>query len=400
MGIPRLGIIGISGFGRAHYDDLLREQAAGRIALTAATIINQGEEAERCARLARLGCALFTDHRAMLDAWRGRLDLVCIPTGIHLHAPMACDCLAAGANAFIEKPAAATMQDVRRMQAAERQHGRFIAVGYQTMYASETLVMKRALLAGRLGKVRRIACRGLWPRDQAYYRRNGWAGRLKADGHWVLDSPFNNAIAHQLNMCLFLAGPTERASCTPLRVQAELGQAHGIESADTAALRIHCAEGPEIIFLATHCSAGSLDPEIRVDGDAGHLLWTFRTLTIRDQDGTEEVLDCEGPTLRQSLWRSLLARLAGDDRFLCGLEVAGTQTLVVNGAHLSAAVQTAPAGLVRQEVRPDGKVSTIIDGIDTQIAEAFQRGCLLSETGCVWLRPGRVVEVAWGMDFI
>ena len=38
-------IIGISGFGAVHYNDFLREHAAGRIHIVGATVINQEEEA-------------------------------------------------------------------------------------------------------------------------------------------------------------------------------------------------------------------------------------------------------------------------------------------------------------------------------------------------------------------
>ena len=42
-------IIGISGWGRIHYEDLLRRRERGDIRICAATVINQAEEAEKCA---------------------------------------------------------------------------------------------------------------------------------------------------------------------------------------------------------------------------------------------------------------------------------------------------------------------------------------------------------------
>ena len=53
----------------------------------------------------------------MLSEFGGKLDLCFIPTGIDLHAPMAIEAMRAGANAFIEKPAAAVIEDIAAMQA-------------------------------------------------------------------------------------------------------------------------------------------------------------------------------------------------------------------------------------------------------------------------------------------
>jgi len=122
-------VIGVSGFGRTHYDDLMREVEAGRMRALGATVINQDEEQEKCERLLSLGCRLFTDHREMLDKLSGKIDICFIPTGIHLHAAMSIDAMRAGADVLVEKPVAATVQDVRRMQACERDTGRFGAVG-------------------------------------------------------------------------------------------------------------------------------------------------------------------------------------------------------------------------------------------------------------------------------
>ena len=77
-----VAVIGISGFGAVHYADFVREHAAGRVNVVAATVINQADEPEKCAFLQSIGCRLFTDYRAMLEEFRGKIDLCFIPTGI------------------------------------------------------------------------------------------------------------------------------------------------------------------------------------------------------------------------------------------------------------------------------------------------------------------------------
>ena len=196
-------IIGVSGFGRVHYEMLLNEHAAGTVEIVGATIINQDEEAEKCAHLRALGCRIFDDYEAMLRALAGKAELCLIPTGTPLHKTMTIAALKAGMHVYVEKPAAGCIQDVRAMQQASCAADKLVAVGYQHMYAPSTLEIKRQILDGLIGKVEAIKCRVLWPRGHDYYQRNNWAGRLRVDDTWVLDSPFNNAVAHELMMMLF-----------------------------------------------------------------------------------------------------------------------------------------------------------------------------------------------------
>ncbi|MFU8781232.1 MAG: Gfo/Idh/MocA family oxidoreductase, partial [Kiritimatiellia bacterium] len=89
-------MIGISGYGRMHYDLLCSAEAQGRIEMVGATVINQEEEVERCAELKKRGCRLFTDYQVMLQELSGRAEFCVIPTGTPLHRPMAVAALEAG----------------------------------------------------------------------------------------------------------------------------------------------------------------------------------------------------------------------------------------------------------------------------------------------------------------
>ncbi|ADI14959.1 Gfo/Idh/MocA family protein [Truepera radiovictrix] len=386
-------LVGVSGFGRVHYGDLLRQQERGRVRLIGATVINQAEEVETCRHLQALGCRLYDDAETMFRELRGEIDLCCIPTGIHQHAPMTVAALRAGANVLVEKPAAATLGDVYAMRAAERETGGFVAVGFQSMYAPETLVMKRAILAGDIGKLRAIKCRALWPRLDSYYTRNAWAGRLKLGERWVLDSPFNNAVAHQLNMICFLAGTELHRSARLQRVEAELLRAHAIESADTASLRLLTEDGVTLHFVVTHCSETVLDPEIVVRGDRGSIHWTFDEMRLQKRDGSLVQLPCLGGTpLRDAMQEAVRARVRDPEVFVCDLGVAGTHTLAVNGAHLACPVHAIPERFV-ERYPAEGAIKTVVRGIEGAVARAFDEERLFSELGVPWARPGGVASL-------
>ncbi|GCE08821.1 Gfo/Idh/MocA family protein [Dictyobacter aurantiacus] len=388
-------LIGVSGFGNVHYQDLMRAVERDEVRLLGATVINQEEEAEKCQRLRAIGCRIFTDFTQMLEQFRGQCDVCFIPTGILLHAPMTLAALRAGANVFVEKPAAATIQDVLAMRACSEEVGRFVAVGFQTMYAHETFWMKRAILEQQIGKLQSIKCYALWPRLDEYYTRNSWAGRLQIHDAWVLDSPFSNAVSHQLNMLCFLAGSELTRSAILRSVEAELYRGHEIESTDTACIRVTAEPGVPLYFYVTHCSVQLAGPEIIVRGDRGSIHWTTDHVEITRADGTHEEMDCDtGLQLRDRLMQHLYRKVADPQSFVCDLDIAGAHVLAFDGAYESSPIhQLEPALLSRFE--ESGSIKTVIEGIDDIIKQAFTQEKLFSELETVpWARPGKVIPLS------
>jgi predicted dehydrogenase len=341
----RVCLIGVTGFAHTHYTELTGHHALGLVRLVAATVINPAEVPDKVRHLGELGCRVHRDFREMLAAWAGRADLCIVPTGIHWHAPMAIAALEAGMDVLLEKPAAATLDDIRAMQAAERGSGRRVMLGFQSMYASETLAMKRMVLDGTLGRIGEILSWSLWPRDASYYARNAWAGRLSVAGAPVLDSPFNNAVAHQLHMILFLAGSSETSSAAVTGVRAELHRAKPIESCDTAALAISTASGIPCRFLTSHACDTTIDPVIEIRGERGTLRWeSHRRLTLRRGDGPAEPLPMDDPAqCRQRMHAAVREAIGGGGAFLSRLDHAAEHTRVVNLAHAAGPIRTIPA---------------------------------------------------------
>ncbi|WOO43267.1 Gfo/Idh/MocA family oxidoreductase [Rubellicoccus peritrichatus] len=390
----RVALIGVSGFAQVHFTMISNAMESSRLKLLAATVINQEEEAEKCSLIGSMGGKLYQDYRQMLQELDGQIDLCFIPTGIHLHTPMTIAALRAGANVFVEKPAAATIQEVNAMQETERRSNQFVAVGYQTMYASETLWMKEAIINGKIGKIKSIKCRGLWPRFDSYYTRNNWAGRLRVGQDWMLDSPFNNAIGHQLNMICFLAGKELSKSAEIANIQAELYRARSIESADTACMRISTNDDISLYFYATHSSSGILNPEITVIGESGEVHWTFQKATLRTANDEVHEINCEQPaSLRQQIIPRLAERINNSNAFICGLDIAKAQTLCVNGAHESSSIHEIPAQYI-EKINTDGEIKTIVKELDATIQTAFRKEKLFSELGVPWAQSGKLIDLS------
>ena len=387
---PRAAIIGVSGYGKIYLEMLLQYAARGDFEIAAATVINRAQERSACAALEATGAMIYGDYHEMLEAQAGQLDLVLIPTGIHWHARMTLAALAAGANVLVEKPLAATVQDVRTIRETAPASGRFVAVGFQDIYLEDNLAMKRRLVAGALGRLRRIRGRGLWPRDDDYYARNDWAGRIRVGGEWVLDSPLANALAHFLNLSLFLAGGEAERSASPVLVEAELYRARPIESYDTAAVRATARNGVEICFYASHSCAEATEPELQIEGDGGTAVWSaaagWRMHSAREG---ETSLPARGETqARREMFARILRRLHDPRTFVCGPEIAAEHILCVNGAHAATPIRDIPpAYLETRRHGSGGAAQPVISGLAPQVERAFATGRLLHESGCPWASP-------------
>ncbi len=392
----RTSLIGVSGFGNVHYSDLIQYREKGLLEISAATIINQDEEKEKCEKLRSLGCRIYTDYRQMLADFRGKIDICFIPTGIHLHKPMTVAALEADMNVFVEKPLAATIQDVFEMKKARKSSGKFAAVGYQTMYTPEVMRIKEVLCSGRLGKIKVVKCCALWPRAEAYYSRNNWAGKLKLKDTWVLDSPFNNALAHYLNLICFFAGNEIAKSAELKSIEAELYRANRIESANTACMRIITEDGKPLYLTLTHACEKNFGPDMTISCEKGEVRWDQEKSSISVSDGTrEDIVNKNGNELRTCVMDSILKRVVDKNAFICDLDIAGTQTLAANGAHESSEIHQIDEKLIYVQMTKDGYTQTeskqhAVKGIEAIVMESYKKEKLFSELNVPWAVKGKV----------
>jgi predicted dehydrogenase len=333
--LPRVALIGATGYGRSHLDFILSNHEAGRWQLVAVTIINPEEAVEVSARLEALGVRIYRDYKTMLDGEDG-LDLVCIPTAIHWHTPMTLDALAAGANVYVEKPLAGSVAEVDEILAARAKSGRFVAVGFQHLYLSQTWQVKEWILEGKIGRLKCLRGIASAPRKLSYFQRNGWAGKTHVGGHPVFDSPLNNALSHYVNLMLFLAG-TDRASSAKVRIQeANLYRIQPIETFDTASIHGRTDDGADFFFHATHSAEEALNPMVRIEGESGAIEWSGDG-GLRLEIGDGHVEEIAPPGFQDDSKRVrgdvLVAMLAGENPDYCSVEIALEHVKFIDQLH-------------------------------------------------------------------
>lgn len=366
-----VGVIGIHGFSRQHLTQFLARQALGECRIVAAVAHQRELDPAYAASLEAHGIRLVPDLDALLAL---DIQLISVPLGIHLHAPVAERCLRAGRDVYLEKPIAATVAEVETLARAERDSGRTLIIGFQDLFQPGLWHLRDRLAAGDWGTVRQITITVGWPRARAYYARNAWAGKIRLGDGWVRDSIANNACAHFLNVGVFLAGQ-------PLAVTAELGRGYAIESFDTCSLRVDTARGIPVVFNATHLGTSEFGPRVRIDCERG----VIENTRLEDgqpwrlPDGSEIAV----PPRHAQPYRETLAHLRGESATICRLPDCRAHTAVIEAAHLGCPIADLP-GLIADTDK------IVHPRIDEALVLAHQRGCTLGETGLIpGLAPGR-----------
>ncbi len=392
----RVLMVAIGGYGYYYLRTLL-DDVPRHLAVLAGVVDPWARSSRAWREVEALAVPVADTVDAFFDAG-GMADLAVVASPIHAHVPQAIAALAHGCAVLVDKPLGATVQEARALAAARDRARRPVLVGYQWSYSAAIRALKQDLVAGVFGHPRRLVTYCAWPRSEAYYGRNTWAGRLRdpATGAWILDGPANNAMAHFLHNALFLLGGSASASGAPVAVTGEQYRAHAIESSDTAACRVELAGGRDIVFLASHVTDDEVPPRFRLECDGGVVTGGESSPAITATTLAGDRLDYGDPDATHQ-FRKLraaidAARGTGDSG--CGIEAAAAQTLCVNALHDSAGgVAPFPAGLVRRGT--DGSVT--VDGLADTLDTCYRLGCLPSDLGVPWARAGcRIDTVGYG----
>jgi predicted dehydrogenase len=376
-----LGVAGLGGYARSIAELVHDTPLSGshRLRIDAVCDPDLDLHAERVNELKQAGVAVYDDYEQMLK--HPGLDAVWLPVPIDLHVPFTRQALAAGKAVMLEKPVCGTIQELDELIAARDEAGLPVLVGFQDIYDASTWQLKRRLLAGDLGEMSRVSVVSCWPRTEAYFNRAAWAGKVRHRETWVLDSPVNNAMAHFVNVVLFLLGDTPESSATPTAIEAELYRAADIENYDTASLRLTFADRPPFLVLMTHASDQQVGPIVEMHGKRG--------LIRREQNGL--TFDLDGQSQQQPLdvyvRRDMLSAFAGtvsgsapDQLALATLEVARAHTLTINAASQAAAVYDVPEADIN-EVDWQGSTVRTIRGIVEAFHHCAEQGLMLHESG-------------------
>lgn len=213
---------------------------------------------ERAARAGEIGRApAYTDFREMVE--RERPDVVAILTESGAHAPVALEIAPHVGTLIVEKPLSLTLESTDALIETCEHHRTRLFVVKQNRYNPPVVRLRRALDAGRFGKLALGTVRVRWCRTQAYYDQDAWRGTWKDDG-----GVFANQASHHIDLLHWMLGPVESVQAyTATRLV-------DIEAEDTGVAILRFASGALGIVEATTATRPvDLEGSLSILGEKG-----------------------------------------------------------------------------------------------------------------------------------
>lgn len=230
----------------------------------------------------KYGVHHYNDMDTMMQ--QEHIDVVTILTESGNHAKHAINLAKYGKHIIVEKPMALTLDDADAMiHACSENHCKLFVVK-QNRFNLPVVQLRKALDAGRFGKLVMGTMRVRWCRDQKYYNQDPWRGT------WALDGGvLSNQSSHHIDLLQWMMGDVESVyakSATALV---------NIEAEDTAVAVLKFKNGALGIIEATTAARPiDLEGSLSIMGENGTveiggfavneiLHWNFKDKTENDE---------------------------------------------------------------------------------------------------------------------
>jgi UDP-N-acetyl-2-amino-2-deoxyglucuronate dehydrogenase len=218
---------------------------------------SQANAAKMIAEL-KLSCDAATDLAAVLK--RSDIDVVIVTTPSGAHMEPAVAAATAGKHVVVEKPLEIALDRCDRIIDACAKNKVQLCTIFPSRFGDANLELKKAIAAGRFGRLTLGETTCKWWRPQSYYDEGGWKGTQALDGGGAL---MNQAI-HNVDLLLWLMGPATRI----FGLTAMLAHQR-IEVEDTAAACLRFKNGALGVIQATTSIWPGLPKTIAIHGDQG-----------------------------------------------------------------------------------------------------------------------------------
>ncbi len=378
---PRLIVTGIGGYGRIHLANAQRLAAAGRVEIVALVdpAIAENE---------RDGIPLHATLEQALAAHPA--DVVIVATPLDTHATLCEQAMRAGADVLLEKPPVPTADEFERLLVVQRETGRVVQVGFQSLGSEATPALADDRLG--LGRALAVSATGLWSRRLSYWKRARWAGRRSLDGRWVVDGVATNPLAHAVATALRIAGYDTADSVA--HVETDLYRVNAIDADDTSVIRITGDGLPTVTCALTLCAPPQLHDEpnkgasVVITGERASASFSYQTDAVTIADETTSFG-------RVDLLENLLAHRRDGVPLIVPLESTGAFVRVVEAIRLAPEpMKIDPSAVTWHDEGDDAY--PVVEGIEDAVLRAAQTGSTFTESGLPWAHDGRDGVIATG----
>ncbi len=225
----RIALVGCGRISKNHIDAVKALEAEGRCKLVACCDLIPGR-ATAAAEAAGPGCTPFTDYAEMLEKSPFDFVSICTPSGMHpAHVIQAAR---AGRHALSEKPAGTRLSAVdEAIEACDRAGVKYFVVK-QNRFNKTVQLARKALIAGRFGRINMLLSNVLWTRPQDYYDQAKWRGTWEFDGGALC-----NQAAHYVDLMQWFGGAVESVQAFSATL------ARRIEAEDTIVVNLRYRSG-------------------------------------------------------------------------------------------------------------------------------------------------------------
>jgi UDP-N-acetyl-2-amino-2-deoxyglucuronate dehydrogenase len=199
----------------------------------------------------------YTNMHEMMA--REKPDVVTVLTESGNHAQHVVELAKYGASIVVEKPMALTLDDADKMIETCDLNGVRLFVVKQNRFNVPVVEMRKALEAGRFGKLVLGTVRVRWCRPQAYYDQDSWRGTWAHDG-----GVLTNQASHHIDLLEWMMGDVESVFAKSATALVD------IEAEDTAVVTLKFKNGAlGIIEATTAVRPKDLEGSISILGETG-----------------------------------------------------------------------------------------------------------------------------------
>lgn len=259
----RVGILGTGAIANKH------AQAYKNIGYEVVACSNQTESRGR-EFASRWNCEFVPDYQDLCRY--PNLDFVDVCTFPDFRLEPLAICAEIHRHIQVQKPIATNLETARKMIEIARKAGILLSVASQHRFDDSTMFLKRALPAGRLGKILQGDAYVKWYRSEEYYSRP-IKGSWQTEGGGAL---INQAI-HQVDVLLYLMG-----SVSAVEGMWQLGARHHIESEDVVNGLLQYASGATGVIQASTAFWPGYTERIEIHGTKGTAILSGDQMTAWD----------------------------------------------------------------------------------------------------------------------
>jgi len=141
----------------------------------------------------------YTDYKQLIK--ENDIELISIATESGLHAEIALYCIEHGINVIIEKPMAMSIEDANKIIEMGEKKNVKVSACHQNRFNIAVQEMRKALEAGRFGKLSHGTIHVRWNRNQNYYTQAPWRGTWAQDGGALM-----NQCIHGIDLLRWMMG--------------------------------------------------------------------------------------------------------------------------------------------------------------------------------------------------